>query len=173
MPVRDYETGGVCGSVGEATSLLSVAPSFNHKQEGNRTQLLNGSARSTPEDSKHHHKSGNHENRSLTRPSRRQASTWLPVPLTPTQLLPPVASLCVGFSSLGMWEGAAFFFFFQLSRFSPTRTKQLAAENQHWFRSRLHVQCLENMLSSTTDWMLKPTHILPHSPPLLSPHIIS
>lgn len=110
MPVRDYETGGVCGSVGEATSLLSVAPSFNHKQEGNRTQLLNGSARSTPEDSKHHHKSGNHENRSLTRPSRRQASTWLPVPLTPTQLLPPVASLCVGFSSLGMWEGAAFFF---------------------------------------------------------------
>jgi hypothetical protein len=34
----------------------------------------------------------------------------LPVPLTPTQLLPPVASLCVGFSSLGMWEGAAFFF---------------------------------------------------------------
>lgn len=172
MPVRDYETGGVCGSVGEATSLLSVAPSFNHKQKGNRMQLLNGSARSTPEDSKHHHKSGNHENRSLTRPSRRQASPWLPVPLTPTQLLPPVASLRVSL----LWacgKELHFFFFFQLSRFSPTRTKQLAAENQHWFRSRLHVQCLENMLSSTTDWMLKPTHILPHSPPLLSPHIIS
>lgn len=121
MPVRDYETGGVCGSVGEATSLLSVAPSFNHKQKGNRMQLLNGSARSTPEDSKHHHKSGNHENRSLTRPSRRQASPWLPVPLTPTQLLPPVASLRV--SLLWACGKELHFFFFPAQQIFSHKNK--------------------------------------------------